>query len=146
MSERPIWRPNSFTPDEWNRLSREDQIRWWKDRQPKPQRLDPMKAIRLFRMGTITALEMPGFVFVNLTKENVQQFLGGCPSEELQVLRQKAASLPANADEEGWSRLVSIQSACHDPWVTEDEIRQDRQETDRRFRQGVELFRTAEQG
>lgn len=146
MNERQIWRPNSLTPEEWGNLSREQQITWWKDREgnrePSPAIL-PLRAVRLYHKGIITRAEFPSFVFGRITEDNVQEFLDGCPSIELQQLRDEANRLPATDDKEGWSQLISIESACYAPWVTDEEILQGQQERSRRFREGVQVFRTA---
>ena len=144
MSDRLIYRPNHFTPDEWDNLSREQQIRWWKDRQPKRSSPHPRKGLRLYAKGTITKAEIPGFVFDNLTEDNLEEFIGSCPEDVLQLLRNTAASFPADGDDQGWSQLVRIQGVCYPPWVTQEEIRQELQERDRRFREGVRVLRKTE--
>jgi hypothetical protein len=141
MTQRPIHRPNSFTPEEWDRLSREEQIQWWEKQQPEAEHLGPFEAVLLYRKGHLTAGELPVFVFDHLTDEHGRKLFAASPYEVLQLLRRTAASLPADDDEEGWRQLVRIESVCYPPWVTEEEIRRSRQDRDRRFREGVRIFR-----
>jgi hypothetical protein len=62
--ERLIWRPNEVSPDEWDRLSRNQQIQWWKDHAtpPKPPP-HPLRAVALYHEGKITRSEIPFLVF-----------------------------------------------------------------------------------
>ena len=145
MNERLIWRPNAFTPEEWDKLSRDQQIVWWKDQEDREQKgppMHPLRATRLYRKGIITEAEISTFVFVHLTEENVQEFLDACPADFLQQLREKAGQLPANDDNQGWGQLVSIEGVSYLSWVSGEEIQQRQQERRRRFREGVQTFRT----
>jgi hypothetical protein len=144
MNERHIWRPNSFTPEEWEKLSREQQITWWKDQvepEPKGPAIHPLWAVRGYAKGIITKAECLAFVFTRLTEGNEKEFLVGCPADVLRQLQEEADRLPANDDDQGWGQLISIESACYFPWVTDQEIQQGQKETRRRFREGVAVFR-----
>src|SRR4051794_27763418 len=124
MNERLIYRPNSFTPEEWDALSRDQQIKWWKDqtsREPKGLPIHPLRAVRLYRKGIITQAEILSVAFMHLTEENMQEFLDGCPAEVLQKLQETVDLLPANDDDQGWSQLVSIEAGSYAPWVTDEE-------------------------
>jgi hypothetical protein len=143
MSEGPIWRPNSFTPDEWEKLSREKQLQSWKDRPSTGPSLHPLNAVRLYDKGVITHAEIRIFVFENLTDRNIHEFFADCPVDVMLQLQQSVSQLPADDDADGWAKMVRISGICYAPWVTPDEIRQDQAERDRRFREGVRLFRFA---
>ena len=47
-------------------------------------------------------MEVPVFVFENLTESNVQEFMLTSPSHILDMLRDAADRLPADEDDEGW--------------------------------------------
>jgi hypothetical protein len=141
MSDGPIWRPNSVSPAEWDRRSREQQIEWWKAKERNRPAADPLRVADLYHKGIITEAEISAFVFEKLTEENVQSFLDRCPSDVLLQLRQDSESLPADGDDPGWAKLLRFGIVCYAPWVTEQEIRHGQQERDRRFRQGVQVFR-----
>jgi hypothetical protein len=145
MNERLIWRPNALTPDEWDNLTREQQIKWWKDqenREPKIPSPNPLWAAQLYRQGKITKADVSTIVFENLTEKNLWKFLDGCPADVLQELREVADQYPADDNIQAWEKLVSIAIACYAPWVSVEEIRQGQQERRLRFRQGIRLFRT----
>ena len=130
--ERLIWRPNEVSPDEWDRLSRDGQIHWWRDHIPptKP-RPHPLRAISLYQEGTTTRSEIPIFVFEKLTEDNVGEFIAGCPEAVQEILQLHAEQLPADDDEDGWSH----------PWVSAEDIRRAEAESNRRYREGVRMFR-----
>jgi len=149
--EHPIWRPNSFTSDEWNKLSREEQIRWWKaqdseheEPRERPSQ-HPLRAIEMYQDGIIAKAELPTFVFERLTPDNATEFVAECPSEFVVQLQERVNDLPGDDDDEGWSSLISIRGVLYAPWVTEEEIRAAEDEQDKRFRSGVRVFRNAVQ-
>ena len=71
MHELPrIYRPNAITPEDWAKLSREQQIQWWKDREPRNLPApDPARGVELYNTGIITKAELPCFVFEPLEKK-----------------------------------------------------------------------------
>ena len=138
-----IWRPNAITPEDWAKLSREQQIRWWK-KVREPRNLpapDPARGVELYSTGIITKAELPCFVFERLTEENVQGFMDSCPPDIVLYLRDDVRRLPPDDYDEGWRQLISIGGVLYAPWVTEEEIRKSQEESSRRFREGVRLFR-----
>lgn len=137
-----IWRPNGFTPEEWRRLTRDQQARWWKDQESKePVGREPLRAIDLYREGAIAKGETPSAVFRRLTEKNVREFLTHCAPDLLLLVREHAASLPADDDEERWGEVVHIFGGEYDPWVTVEEIRETEEEAQHRFREGLRVFR-----
>jgi hypothetical protein len=145
MDERLIWRPNAITPDEWDNLGRDQQIKWWKDhtdREPKSTAIHPFRAAQLLREGLITKARFSRFVFQHLTDENVQEFLDAISADVLQQLREEADLLPANDDTPCWDGMIHIESGFYPPWVSADEIKlsEDKRRLD--FRHGVHVFRT----
>lgn len=144
MSERPIWRPNSFTVEEWENLGREEQVRWWKAQDLASPPAPPSKGIELYLKGVITLMELPSFVFERLTLQNVEQFLTTCPADVLELLRRQSDRLPAEDDHEGWGTMLTIQPGCYVPCVSEAEIRESELECNRRFRQGLKAFRSSD--
>ncbi len=83
--------------------------------QPKSSAIHPLKAVRQFCKGIITKAELSSFVFDRLTKENVQEFLDGCPADILQYLKESANRFPANEDNQGWDQLICIEGASYFP-------------------------------
>ena len=144
MNERPIWRPNSFTVEEWENLGREEQVQWWKAQNIRSPPAPPSKGIELYLKGAITLIELPGFVFGRLTLQNVEQFLLTCPADVLELLRRQSDRLPAEDDDEGWGTMRTFRSGCYAPWVSEEEIKESQLESDRRFRQGLKVFRSSD--
>ena len=116
MKQRIIWRPNSFSIEEWDRLSREEQIRWWKDREPKPGLpRHPLEVAGLYERGVVTKHEVGTFVFLRLTDENVHEFLEGFPVDLLTEVQSHADRLPADDDDKAWGELVFFVAACYSP-------------------------------
>jgi hypothetical protein len=143
MNERIIWRPNAIALEDWNGLSREEQIQWWKNQQPKraSDRPNPMKMIVLYDRGVLTRTEMLNQIVHSLTEENIARFLEYCPADVWDELHEVVAGLPEDDDDQSWGKLISIASVSFAPWVTLDEIRRVEEESNRQFRAGVALFR-----
>ena len=142
--EGPIWRPNSFTVEAWDNLGREEQIRWWEAQETRSPPPEPSKGVEAYLKGTITRAELPTIIFERLTLTNVNEFLTTCPADVLELLRMHAYELPADGDDEGWGKLISIQGVCYAPWVTKEEIRESQLDSARQFRQGVQVFRSSD--
>ena len=142
--ERPIWRPNSFTVEAWDNLGREEQIRWWEAQETRSPPPEPSKGVEAYLKGTISRAELPTIIFERLTLTNVNEFLTTCPADVLEFLRMPADELPADGDDEGWGKLISILGGCYAPWVTNEEIRDSQLDSARQFRQGVHVFRLSD--
>jgi hypothetical protein len=142
MADRPIWRPNAYSKDKWNALSRDEQIQWWKRQAAPKSPPSPLKIVKLFERGIVTENHLCIAVLESLTDTNIREFVEGCPANILQVISHYAQKCPNDDDDTGWEQKMQIASTpYHPPWVTEDEIKQSRLETDRRFREGVRLLR-----
>jgi hypothetical protein len=102
---------------------------------------EPLRAIRLYSHGQITDVELFMWVFGTLTQENIRDVLTGCPDEILQLLRKTVSALPDDGDDEGWAKPIFIRCAVYASGVTEDDIRQSKEEENHRFRQAVGVFR-----
>ena len=143
--QRIVWRPNSFTPEEWDALSRDEQIQWYKDNKPK-DRLpsNPQQAVEAYFEGALTDGEFQFRVFERVTEDNVQEFVEKCPPDVQIFLRQQTLDYPPDEDDEGWGQLRIIQSYCYSPWAepTREEIQEAEKESIRLVRQGVRLFRS----
>ena len=141
MSERIIWRPNEVSPDQWDAMTRAEQIAWWKDREarkpisPKPHM---MKAIALYSQGNITLTDFCTFAISHATADEIGEFIAECPPELMTALTQRLALYPEDAEDE-WPRTFQIRSYA--PWVTSDEIKAFEQEEENRFRDGVRVLR-----
>jgi hypothetical protein len=143
VKERLIYCPNCFTLDEWEKLSREEQIQWWRDQRAKePPRLpvQPLTVVRNYERGMLTDMSFGPILFSHLTAENIHEFLKSCPADVLNQLREYASRLPPDGDP-GWSDFIMVSSACYPPWVTEEEILQSQRDRDRRFHDGLRIFR-----
>jgi hypothetical protein len=146
MNETRIWRPNCFTPEEWDRFSREEQILWWKnesaegEKNQSPSVMHPKRSISLFQTGVITDHEFPIFVFRNLTRENIPELLAECPDELRLELDRFVAEYPSvDVPEEKLPRIFHMGS--YFPWVTEEEIEESARDLTLRIRKGVEIYR-----
>lgn len=146
MSEQRIFRPNSFTPEQWDELPRKQQVQWWKDQEQKGRDPQPLRAVSLYRRGVITKSAVPTAVFGSLTTKNVAEFIAGCPTDIMQLLRDSADELPADGDDQAWAKLICIFGGSYHPWVTQEEIEAARRDGNRRFREGVQIFRGATSG
>ena len=136
MKDRPILRPNAISPNEWDNLSRENQIQWWKDHSTPTKPSHPLRAITLYKKGMIAKSEIPIFVFERLTVDNVREFIEGCPTELLTLLQAKAKKLPADDDDDGWKNVIIHHGAKYAPWIPMEDIREAEEESDRRYREG----------
>jgi hypothetical protein len=80
MNERLGWRPNEIPPEQWERLSHADQLKWWKDRvktaTPKPHM---KKGIALYNEGQFTIGSFLCFTVQHATLEEVNEFERECP-------------------------------------------------------------------
>jgi hypothetical protein len=148
MDEQPIiWRPNCFTREEWDGLSREQQIQWCKDhwhegRSPRdPRQYNPLRPVRLYENGTLTQSELVHYVFEHITQDNVDAFLSECPADILLRLRRCANKFPNDDDEERWGRFYFIEGRCFPPWVSAEEIQKADEERMQYFREGLRVFR-----
>jgi hypothetical protein len=139
--ESLIWRPNRIPLAEWENVSREEQIQWWKDRQEPYGKPHMKRTIKLYEKGAITLHEFPLFVCRNATEEDIPAFLEVCPAELLNALKDRLMQLPADDDDSGWPQVKWIGSACYAPWVTGEEIQESNRQRDQDFRNGVRLLR-----
>ena len=89
----------------------------------------------------ITQSELPIFVFEHLSPEYVSEFTASCPPELLTLLQAEAKKLPADDDDDGWENVMIHHGGTYAPWVSVEEIREAEAESDRRYREGVKLFR-----
>ena len=97
----------------------------------------------MYDKGVLTATEVPGFVFENLTDSNVQEFMLGCPPHILEMLREAVDRLPAEEDDERWGKCRRIDGVSYAPWVSIEAIERQREWRDRQFRYGLRVFREA---
>jgi hypothetical protein len=143
MDKQPlIFRPNSFTRDEWDNLSREQQIQWWKDQQPKSVRpVDPLRFVEHYSKGITTRNELKFAVFRCIVPANIHAFLDGCPPDILQDLNQFATTFPEDDDEQQWQQTIFIQGRTEAPWTTAEEIEKEDEERKKCFREGLRIFR-----
>jgi len=114
-----IWRPNAIAPDDWEALTREEQIAWWKAQQKPPGLKRHMKeAIALYDEGNITLGDFISLVYKLAVPEEIEEFVRVCPPDMLAALKESLAIY--GDDEKAWPRTYSI--AAHFPWVTPEEI------------------------
>jgi hypothetical protein len=145
MRDRIIHRPNVFSPEEWEELSREEQIQWHRDdaaRQPKGPAPSPLIFLQQYDEGHITKTGFGLGVFEHLTEDNVEEFIDGCRPEVFEVLRQQAEEMPLDIDEYGWSQYVIARMVCYAPWATSEEVEAAEAKWRYRIRTGLKLFRT----
>ena len=72
----------------------------------------------------------------------MSDFLRSCDPRYL-ILRECVRALPADGDDERWRQMVRIRSWCG-PNLTDEQHRHAEEESDRRIREGVRLFRLCE--
>ena len=150
---RLVWRPNAFTAKEWDQLSQQQQIDWWKRKERETKNLgpasprNPLTAMQSYLAGAITERELLTQVFESITPGNVNEFLAACPAEILRCLQEEADQLPADGDDQGWRGCTPLYSVCFAPWITAEEIQQiqrSREEAGRNIREGVRVLRSVE--
>jgi hypothetical protein len=141
-NERLIWHPNEISPEEWNELSREQQIQWWRDRQPKHVPVkNPLRHINYFKEGKQTLVGVIAGIFDHLTDENIMEFIDNCPAEVMHALISKAETMPPDGDDNGWEQVLVFSGACYAPWVTAEEIKESERRQRQDFRDGIRVFR-----
>lgn len=104
----------------------------------------PWVRITVYQDGMITKTGIPVFVFEHLTPDNVGEFIDSWPTELLTLLQAAGKKLPAEDDEDdddGWKNVNIHHGGTYAPWVPVEEIREAEAENDRRYREGVRLFR-----
>lgn len=146
MRERIIYRPNAIPAAEWEALSREEQIRWWTEREPPPgPPPDPLKEllkeVHRYRRGVLRDSDFISGVFPQLTEQVVREFVEQCPPDLLQILQATSDSLPPETDTVAWGEMVSVGGFCFAPWVTPEDIQRIQVERTQRFRRGLRAFR-----
>lgn len=108
--------------------------------------LNPLAIIRGYEKGMYTRGEIPCGVFTRLNEENVQSFVEKCPEEYLSVLKEASKDSPEDGDDVGWSKVIFLRMVCYARDTTQEEIRADKAEYTRQFRNGVRIFRQALKG
>lgn len=137
-NDRPIWRPNAIPLRKWEAMSREEQIRWWKDHAPPPSAKPHMKiAISLYNKGNITEHEFCSFVARLAVSEEIDEFLLKCPPELLEVLKSQLAEY--GPDESEWPRTYYM--ASYFPRVAPEEILDSQRREQEQIRNGVRLLK-----
>ncbi len=146
MKERLIHRPNEFTAEEWESLTREQQIAWCKTdmaRKPKGPPLDPLIYVQMFEEGSLTTFDTAIRVFEHLTVGNLATVIAGCSPPALSALTEVAARFPGDSDDLGWTQKLFVRMVAYAPWVTAEDIQRIEEQQSRQLRDGVRLFRTA---
>jgi hypothetical protein len=145
-NQRIIQRPNCLTSQQWEALSREEQIAWWISRAPvqEPSHRGPLEHLASYQQGALTDAELQTCVFESLTELNVME-LDRYPEDLLQALAATSAELPADDDETGWCQMIRIFGGMYAPGVTPQDIQQAEESQSRRFREGVGVFRARRQ-
>ena len=137
--ERLLWRPNEISREEWEAMSRADQIKWWKDHQDKTPYTKPhmIEAVELYNKGFITQMEFSSFVAKSIAPEELEEFIQACPPDLLAVLKESLASY--GDDETKWPRTFSI--ASYVPWITTEEINESRRQEQEQIWRGVRILK-----
>jgi hypothetical protein len=141
--ERLIWRPNEIPLDQWERMSREDQIKWWKDHQEQDSQEQPppkphmKKAISLYDRGEITQTEFCTWVMKYAALEEIEEFVRVCPPELMSKLKEDLDQ--HGQDETKWPRTYYM--ASYAPWVTAEAIEESRRREQEQIWNGVRLLK-----
>jgi hypothetical protein len=90
---------------------------------------------------TCTPAELIVFVLTSLSESNARDVLEYCPSDVRVMLRDAIESMPTNYDDESWAGHYYGLAVYYGNGVTEDEIKIREQDRNRKFREGVRLFR-----
>src|SRR5207253_8311413 len=138
--ERIIWRPNAISPEEWDKMTREEQIQWYRDeatRAPKAPPPHPLVWQQHYLEGRISEGELWSDVFQHLTENNVEEFITGCCPKVLDILSRKAEEMPGDIDEYGWTQYVIARMILYAPWVAPEEAAASEARWRRRIREGV---------
>src|SRR5262249_7287307 len=125
-------------PQEWEDMTREEQIRWWKDHEllppPKPHM---KKAISLYNERHITQHDFCTFVAKFAVPEEIEEFVQKCPPELMKVLKEGLAAY--GPDESIWPR--TYYAASYFPWVTAEEIQDARCREQEQIWSGVRVLK-----
>jgi hypothetical protein len=137
--ERIIWQPNEIPLEEWEAMSRADQINWWKSRQAKTLHKKPhmKRAIDLYNKGTLTETGFFTFVATNAVPKEIEQFVKVCPPDLLAKLKEYLTE--HGEDEQKWPRTYSIRT--YFPWVTPEEIEETERREQEQLWNGVRLLK-----
>jgi len=139
--ERLIWRPNDIPLEEWEALSREEQIQWWKDlEESRPKRAKPhmLKAVEVYNDGNITQNEFGGLVCKLAIRDEMEEFIRGCPPDLMAEIKRMLAHYPGD-DQTKWPRTFCI--ACYAPWVTPQQIEESQRKEQEQIWNGVRLLK-----
>jgi hypothetical protein len=138
MKERPIWRPNAIPADEWEAMSREEQIACWKaNREPPSPKRHMSQAIRYYEEGNLTQSEFCLWVIRFATRQEIEEFVAQCPSELMSVLKDYLGKY--GEDESRWPRTYCMRS--YFPWTTPEEIEESERREHEQIWSGVRLLK-----
>jgi hypothetical protein len=136
--ERIVWRPNAIPAEQWDAMSRADQIQWWEDRQelpcPKPHMRE---AIGLYERGDLTGTEFTVWVMRYACLEEMADFLRECPPELLARITETLTQY--GDDETQWPRTYHL--ACYAPWIAADKIKAAQRREQEEIWNGVRLLK-----
>lgn len=140
MKERLIWCPNEISLEEWEAMSRDDQIAWWKkDIEPDGprQKIHMVKAIELYQEGSITGMELVSWAMKYAAVDEIEAFVAACPPDILADLKEHLAHY--GPDEPKWPRTFCMSS--YFPWVTPEEIAESKRKEQEQIWAGVRLLK-----
>ena len=89
MKERLIWRPNRSPPDQWEGMTRAEQIAWWKEnRLPPNPKSHVVTAISHYEEGTIAQSYFLVLVANLAAPEEIEEFIRVCPRDLMARLQK----------------------------------------------------------
>jgi hypothetical protein len=136
--DRLIWRPNELSTEDWEAMSRAEQINWWKARTERvPPKRRMSEAIRLYQEGNITSGEFATLSMRLAALDELDEFVRACPPELLMTLRDSLAAY--GDDEAAWPRTFFMGS--HFPWVGAEEIEDSNRREQEQIWRGVRLLK-----
>jgi hypothetical protein len=139
--ERLIWRPNEISPEEWDALSREEQIQWWKDLEAsRPKRAKPhmIHAVDVYNRGDITKTEFGNYVCRLAIRDEMEEFIRLCPPDLMAEIKRMLANHPGD-DQTKWPRTFYI--ACYAPWVTAEQIEESKRKEQEQTWNGIRILK-----
>ena len=112
--ERLIWRPNEVSPDEWEILSRDEQIQWWKDNANAPSDLTFVYDIHLGVHTSYEPITRQAISGQQLWISEVMSSLGYDDTSYFTQVRSYLNDL-RHADETDWAFAFFVADSLNDP-------------------------------
>lgn len=141
MKERIIYRPNCFTLEQWEALSREVQITWWNEEASKPGAPKITKILAGLQRMSFGNSEAARFIIYNTNADDITAGFTIIPEDIVKFIRGEIRNTPSDSDDKAWAQIVFFCSTQAHGSTTSAQLAEIRQQDKQMFRGAVFAFR-----